>query len=92
MFVAVVLGIAAFIYAVVHWKTKTKQNVKEIDSYTSVHGADAAYLASRLSPDSTHLDVLFCIATTPENIHLSSVQLDKVEDYRLEKLDRKSVV
>ena len=88
MFVAVVLGIAAFIYAVVHWKTKTKQNVKEIDSYTSVHGADAAYLASRLSPDSTHLDVLFCIATTPENIHLSSVQLDKVEDYRLEKLEK----
>ena len=49
-------------------------------------GDDASYIASRLGPESSHTDVLLCIATTPENIYLSEQQLSKVEAMRAEKI------
>lgn len=90
-YLVLLLVLAAAYYFLVIKKRKTQQanNPKEMDkSDVSVPGADAAYLAKMLGPDSTHFDVLFCIATTPENIHLSSVQIDKVEEYKLEKLNK----
>lgn len=85
--VVLYLGVfAALIYFVVNWTRKTEEQVKETEKSNIVAGADAAYLSSTLGPESTHLDVLLCIATTPENIVLSMAQIEKVEEYKQEKL------
>lgn len=75
---------ATLIYVLVRWATHTEKAAAAAN--TSVASSDTAYIASKLSPESTHLDVLFCIATTPENINLTQQQLNKAETIRADKL------
>jgi len=53
----------------------------------TVASGDAAYIASTLSPTSTHLDVLFCLATTPENLSSSQADIDRADKIRAERLE-----
>ena len=62
----------------------------EASMLTSLDGAeDTHYLASTLGPDSTHLDVLWAIATTPETVALTQRLLDKLEIMKKESLLQK---
>lgn len=56
----------------------------------SVAGVDTKYLASRLGPESTHMDILLAIATTPENISLTQQMLDKIDDMRREIIQKRN--
>ena len=56
----------------------------------SVAGVDTKYLASRLGPESTHMDILLAIATTPENISLTQQMLDKIDEMRREILQKRN--
>ena len=53
----------------------------------TVASGDAAYIASTLSPTSTHLDVLFCLATTPENLSASQADIDRADKIRAERME-----
>jgi len=73
------------IYVIITWETKqTKMSNKEVYD-TSVAAADTAYLAATLSPESTHEDILFCIATAPENIQTTEEALENIEDLKRKK-------
>jgi hypothetical protein len=56
----------------------------------SVAGVDTKYLASRLGPESTHMEILLAIATTPENISLTQQMLDKIDDMRREIVQKRN--
>uniref|UniRef100_A0A7S4N457 J domain-containing protein n=1 Tax=Odontella aurita TaxID=265563 RepID=A0A7S4N457_9STRA len=80
MFVGLIVWVLKFVR-----KTESAASKAQLDS--SVAGADMAYLASHLTPESTHLDVLFLIATTPENVEISRKAIEKSESIRAEKLE-----
>lgn len=58
-------------------------------SATTDSAADTAYLATTLGPDSTHMHVLWAIATTPETVALTQRMLDKIEIMRQESISKK---
>jgi hypothetical protein len=65
-----VVGGAAYYLLVV---AKAEPKKKEVDadegiSSNTVGLKDISYLASKLSPESKHLDILYAVASTPENI------------------------
>jgi len=68
----VVVLVAAFLFLK---KNKKNNNVSSSESTkgmdNTVATSDAAYLAMNLTPESTHLDILYYIATTPENVEQS---------------------
>lgn len=83
LYLAMFVGIA--IYAIRYVQAADNKASKAAMD-TSVSAADPAYLASHLSPTSTHLDVLYLIATTPESISITSKNIAKAEELRKEKL------
>lgn len=48
--------------------------------------ADAAYLANCLRPTSSPLDILYAIATTPDQVALTSKSLEMAEEVRVKKM------
>lgn len=66
-------------------ETEEKEGVT-LDKSNSVAGADAEYLASKLTPTSTPWEILFYIATTPENIRLTSNTLKSIDKIRSDKV------
>jgi curved DNA-binding protein CbpA len=70
------VGIIAW---VVSYLRKEEKNVQQTLQTMSVALGDTKHFAKVLSPDSTHLDVLLAVATTPENIEWA-VQLQEKED------------
>jgi len=49
--------------------------------------ADSAYLANCLRPDSTPLDVLFAIATTPDSVAITEAHMAVADDVRAHKVE-----
>ena len=66
---------------VVRFMTQSEKKALE----NTVATGDAAYIASNLSPDSTHLDVLLVLATTPENLSISQADIERADKIRAER-------
>ena len=66
--------------------SKKKSSVQRIAD-TSIASSDAAYLAMNLTPESSHLDILFYIATTPENIDYATQSYEKAQSLKQERID-----
>lgn len=49
---------------------------------------DTAYIASHISPTSTHWDILYYAATSPHNIEATTITLGKIQKLREEKLEK----
>jgi len=58
-----------------------------LDNSNSVAQSDVSYLATYLRPDSTHLDILFYIATAPESIQMTQDAIDKVDVIKAARLE-----
>ena len=74
--------------AFVRYITRTEREHKKTMQDNSVAGADMAYLSSRLRPDSTHLQILFYVATCPEMVELSRKGVEKAQEMREERLKK----
>lgn len=70
-------------------RTVTKKEKEAVRSMldNSVAQSDISYLATHLRPDSTHLDVLFYIATCPESIEITQLSIDKGDELKQARLD-----
>ncbi len=68
--------------------TKTKDgDDKQIDGKVQLNPqADAAYLVNCLRPNSTPLEILYAIATTPDTVAITSKQVAMADDLRKKKL------
>lgn len=62
-----------------------------LDKTNSVGVQDLAYLVKSLSPDSTHMDLLLTVCSTPENIEWSMQALAKAEEIRQERIEKKKL-
>ena len=60
-----------------------------LDKTNSVTVEDLRYLASKLEPESTHLEVLMAVLSTPENILWCTEQARRVEEQRNERRESK---
>jgi len=78
---------ALIIYKVVTFVTKTDKEAKKSMSDNTVAQSDLSYLATYLRPDSTHLDVLFYIATCPESIAITQQAIDKGEELKQARME-----
>mmetsp|Transcript_12368 Transcript_12368/g.18127 ORF Transcript_12368/g.18127 Transcript_12368/m.18127 type:complete len:670 (-) Transcript_12368:2085-4094(-) len=76
------------IFYVISFTKKQNKDAAQKMQDMSVAAADTAYLSATLNPDSTHMEILLAIATTPESIQVSEEALDKIEMLRKEKLDK----
>ena len=83
--VLVLLYLGAFVglmaWVVRYMTTTEAAHAKKVRD-SSVAEADAAYIATNLHPASTHLEVLFYIATTPENLSISQADIAKADTLR----------
>jgi len=70
-------------------RTVTKKEKEAVRSMldNSVAQSDVSYLATHLRPDSTHLDVLFYIATCPESIEITQLSIDKGDELKQARLE-----
>lgn len=82
--------LGGLIYVVITCAFKTERQEKERANY--VASANVACLASKLSPESTHMDVLFCIVTAFESIQKSQSILAKTEKLKAERLAKKRLM
>mmetsp|Transcript_106816 Transcript_106816/g.299036 ORF Transcript_106816/g.299036 Transcript_106816/m.299036 type:complete len:549 (-) Transcript_106816:49-1695(-) len=67
-------------------KKKAAVEVDDIASSNTVGLQDITYLASVLSPTSTHLDILMAVASTPENITYGLKAYQRKEQVRKERI------
>ena len=84
MFVAIIYGVIQMT------KAPKAKSASDAADNTSVAGADTKYLMATLGPESTHMDILLAIATTPENINLSQQMIDKIDEMRAELIAKRS--
>mmetsp|Transcript_25343 Transcript_25343/g.35715 ORF Transcript_25343/g.35715 Transcript_25343/m.35715 type:complete len:504 (-) Transcript_25343:47-1558(-) len=84
--IAVTVGLL-ILYKVYQWVTTKSEGKAKVQADANPE-ANAAYMVSKLHPDSTHLDVLLVIATTPDSILHSQEAVDKAEKLRQEKLQK----
>lgn len=70
-------------------RTVTKKEKEAVRSMldNSVAQSDISYLATHLRPNSTHLDVLYYIATCPESIEITQLSVDKGDELKQARLD-----
>jgi hypothetical protein len=106
--IAIVVGgliAAAYYFLVLNKKkedTTTKRKIKDVDiddpvTSNTVGLQDITYIASKLKPDSTHLDILLAVASSPESIawgvraHLKRQQIveERKEEDAKEALEKK---
>jgi hypothetical protein len=87
-------GAAAYYFLVFQKKNGSEKNkskkdvdVDEAVATNSVGLQDISYIASKLSPDSTHLDVLLAVATSPESIAWGTKAYLRREKIKKERLD-----
>ena len=87
--VLVILYLGAFVGLII-WVlrslTRTQGAQARNFSENSVAGADAKYLANHLGPTSSHLEVLLCIATSPESLQIAQTEVEKAEKVRSERI------
>lgn len=93
MSVAIIVGIAViallgllFVFKKKDAGSKKTSPVQRIAD-TSIAASDAAYLAMNLTPESSHLDILFYIATTPENIDYATQSYEKAQALKQERIE-----
>lgn len=79
------LFVAIIVYVLTYVK-KTEEKRKQHFAKNSVAGEDIQYLATKLGPDSTHWEILYYIATTPESIQMTANGMEKIEQIRANKL------
>jgi hypothetical protein len=72
-------------------KKKVTGNGALLDKSNSVGVADLAYLVKMLQPDSTPMDLLLTVCSTPENLEWSVQALDKVQQLKDERLKQKKL-
>lgn len=75
MFFAIVVYMVKFV-------TKTEEDITKAQFDNSVAQSDLAYLATHLRPDSSHVDVLYFIATAPESIQITEANMAKAEEIK----------
>jgi hypothetical protein len=92
--IAALAAAAAYYFLVVQKKDSGKKNnvTKDVDvdeavATNTVGLKDIGYIASKLSPDSTHLDVLFAVASTPESIMWGTKAYLKKEKFKQDRLE-----
>jgi curved DNA-binding protein CbpA len=88
--VLVLLYLGMFVmvgYYVVSWLKASSESSSNSNDM-SVSGDDTMYMVQHLSPDSSHWDVLLCIATAPESISISTKAINKIEEMKREKLSK----
>ena len=90
VFVLLFLYLGMFILIVYAAIQFVKKEEKNVTVGNSVAQHDIAYLAAHLSPTTSHLDVLYAIATTPENIAISQQSLNKIQALKRERLRESS--
>jgi len=83
-----VLAAAGYYYYAFVANKKKKPNVEidEVMATNTVSLQDVNYLASRLAPDSTHLDVLFAVATCPDCVKYGLKQHEAKEKIRADRI------
>jgi len=79
MYLGLFVGIIMY---VVKYVTSAEEKVKKTLDQNSVAGGDLEYLAHKLSPNSTHWEVLYYIATTPESIDVTAKGIEKTQEIR----------
>lgn len=67
-------------------KKKPAVEIDETMATNTVSLKDVAYLASRLAPDSTHMDVLMAVASCPDSIKYGLKQHEKKEKIRADRI------
>lgn len=89
MMIAGLVGTVALVGGLLWRKKNKKESSKtsspEISNFSSVAVSDAAYLGMNLTPESTHMDVLHYICTTPENIEAALKHYEKAESLKEER-------
>ena len=93
--IAALAAAAAYYFLVVQKKKdsgKKSKLTKDIDvdeavATNTVGLKDIGYIASKLTPDSTHLDVLFAVASTPESILWGTKAYLKKEKFKQDRLE-----
>ena len=87
--VLVVLYIGMFISLimyVIRFTTKTEKAAADAAFSMSVAGSDIEYIQENLKSDSTHEEILYIIATTPENVANTQKGLQLMESLKKERI------
>ena len=87
LYLAMFAGIAYFV--MVAMKPKEEPEVKATLDSNTVSLEDLGYLGKVLSPNSSHMEVLLAIASTPENISWSTNNLDLIAEKRAKAMEEK---
>lgn len=86
--VALVLGLGCLIASLVYFylgrakQTETKEQGSAEEKAKKQAEQDGIYLAAQLTPESTHMDILYAVATIPGSIKETQEVLDKVEELK----------
>jgi hypothetical protein len=70
---------------------ETKGAGAMLDKTNSVGVEDLAYMVAKLHPLSSHMDLLLTVCSTPENIEWSMQALEKVEQIRKDRIEKKKL-
>ncbi len=82
------LGMFALIIAyVIKFVTRTEEAAKKKQFDNSIAASDMAYLATHLRPDSSHVDVLYYIATAPESLQITEEAIAKAEELKKARIE-----
>ncbi len=84
MYLAMFVGIIVYMFK---FLTKAEEDIKKRQLDNSIAHSDMAYLATHLRPDSTHLDILFYIATAPESLEITEQALKKAEELKTARME-----
>lgn len=87
--VLVLLYIGMFISLimyVIRFTTKTEKAAADADFSMSVAGSDIEYVQEKLKSDSTHEEILYIVASTPENVAFTQKGLQEIEFMKKERI------
>lgn len=84
MYLAMFVGIIVYVFKFV---TKAEEDIKNRQWDNSVAKGDLSYLATHLRPDSTHLDILFYIATAPESLEITEQAMKKADELKAARME-----
>lgn len=88
--VLLIMYFGLFIAIVYYLLTFVKNKEKQAENFrldNSVAQSDIAYLATKLRPGSSHLDVLYYIATAPESIEFTEKAIEKAEEIKRARIE-----
>ena len=78
---------ALIIYTVIKMLKKDDNAERHVVAGNVVAQQDMAYIASNLLPTTSHLDILYLIATSPTNLQVSEQALEKIQKLKQERLE-----